>query len=86
MGDNFPENLIMRSVVEIAARDGVTKQAVSKTVQTILTVMKNVPVERNGRGRVLRIAFHGGNEIADRLVALAPKRRRLIHCIEELPL
>ncbi|WP_421477511.1 hypothetical protein [Agrobacterium tumefaciens] len=34
-----------------------TKQAVSKTIQAILTNMKNVPVERDGRGRVLRISL-----------------------------
>lgn len=57
MKEDFAENFIMSSAAEIAARDGVTKQAVSKTVQAILAVMKNVPVERDGRGRVLRISL-----------------------------
>lgn len=57
MDEGFTENLIMWSAAEIAARDGVTKQAVSKTVQAILAVMNNVPVERDSRGRVLRISL-----------------------------
>ena len=57
MSDDTPDNLFMWSAEQIAARDGVTKQAVSKTVQAILAVMKNVPVERDGRGRVLRISL-----------------------------
>ncbi|CUX23186.1 conserved hypothetical protein [Agrobacterium deltaense Zutra 3/1] len=57
MSDNIHENLIMWSAAEIAARDGVTKQAVSKTVQAIIAVMNNVPVERDSRSRVLRISL-----------------------------
>lgn len=57
MNDDLSQNLIMWSAAEIAARDGVTKQAVSKTVQAILAVMINVPVERDGRGRVVRISL-----------------------------
>ncbi len=57
MSDDIPDNLFMWSAEQIAARDGVTKQAVSKTVQAILAVMNNVPVERDSRGRVLRISL-----------------------------
>lgn len=57
MSDDIPDNLFMWSAEQIATRDGVTKQAVSKTVQAILAAMKNVPVERDGRGRVLRISL-----------------------------
>lgn len=57
MKDDLSQNLIKWSAAEIAARDGVTKQAVSKTVQAILAVMEGVPVERDGRGRVLRISL-----------------------------
>ncbi|QCL74605.1 hypothetical protein CFBP5499_00900 [Agrobacterium tumefaciens] len=47
----------MWSAEQIAARDSVTKQAVSKTIQAVLAVMKGVPVDRDGRGRVLRISL-----------------------------
>lgn len=57
MRNDIPDNFFMWSAEQIAARDGVTKQAVSKTIQAILTNMKNVPVERDGRGRVLRISL-----------------------------
>ncbi len=57
MAEGFTENFVMWSASDIAGRDGVTKQAVSKTIQAILAVMKNVPVERDGRGRVLRISL-----------------------------
>lgn len=57
MAEGFAENLVMWSAADIAARDGVTKQAVSKTIQAVLAVMKDVPVDRDGRGRVLRISL-----------------------------
>lgn len=56
MSDKISNNFLMQSVSEIAARDGVSKQAVSKTVQALLSVMTDVPVDLDGRGRVLRIS------------------------------
>ncbi len=51
------ENYIMRTAAEIAARDGVSKQAVSKSIQSIIAASPEVPVERDGRGRVTKISL-----------------------------
>lgn len=44
------------SVSQIAERDGVTKQAVSKTVQALIE-KHDLPVERDGRGRVAKVSL-----------------------------
>lgn len=47
---------VMWSVGQIAERDGITKQAVSKVVQA-LVADHGIPVERDGRGRVARLSL-----------------------------
>ncbi|WP_438752050.1 hypothetical protein [Pararhizobium sp. O133] len=50
------ENLIMWSVAQIAERDGVSKQAISKAVQKLLADKPDTPVDRDGQGRVAAIS------------------------------
>jgi len=45
-----PLNAVMRSIAQIAARDGVTKQAVSKNVRHLLD--RGLYIERSARGDV----------------------------------
>ncbi|MEP9378398.1 hypothetical protein ABLE91_16905 [Aquabacter sp. CN5-332] len=47
---------VMWSVSQIAERDGISKQAVSKVVQGLIA-QHGVPVERDTRGRVARISL-----------------------------
>lgn len=55
--DGASENYIMKSAAEIAARDGVSKQAVSKSIQSIIAANPIVPVERDARGRTTKISL-----------------------------
>ncbi len=55
--DSVSENYIMWSAAEIAARDGVSKQAVSKSVQSIIAMNPNVPTEQDTRGRITKISL-----------------------------
>lgn len=54
MDDAAPR--VMWSVSQIAERDGVSKQAVSKTVQSLIE-KHGLPVERDMRGRVARVSL-----------------------------
>lgn len=71
-------SMIMRSAAEIAARDGVSKQAVSKQIKSLLDAKPETPVEMDGRGRVIRISLAHYDEFRHRFVnplkALAPLR------------
>lgn len=71
-------SLIMWSAVEIAARDGVSKQAVSKQIKSLLNAKPETPVERDGRGRVIRVSLAHLDEFRQRFVnplkASAPLR------------
>lgn len=51
------ETLIMWSVAQIAERDGVSKQAVSKAVKKLVDDKPETPVERDGQGRVMRLSL-----------------------------
>ena len=55
--DGGLENYIMKSAAEIAARDGVSKQAVSKSIQSIIAANPIVPVERDARGRITKVSL-----------------------------
>lgn len=48
---------IMWTVTQIAARDGVSKAAVSKTIKRMLESRADVPVERGSQGQVLQISL-----------------------------
>lgn len=48
---------VMASIAQIAARDGVSKPAVSKTVKRLLEERKETPVERGSQGQVLGISL-----------------------------
>jgi hypothetical protein len=47
----------MYSPGEIAARDGVSKQAVSKTLSKLLRDHDDIPVERDARNRVIKVSL-----------------------------
>ena len=47
---------VMATPAEVAARDGVSKQAVTKTVRRLVEDHA-LPVERDGRGRVVRFSL-----------------------------
>ncbi|WAC26412.1 hypothetical protein [Ancylobacter sp. SL191] len=47
---------VMWSVSQIAERDGISKQAVSKVVQSLIAG-HDIPVERDSRGRVARVSL-----------------------------
>jgi phage terminase Nu1 subunit (DNA packaging protein) len=54
MADEAPK--VMWSIGQIAERDGISKQAVSKIVMK-LVAQHGMPVERDGRGRVAKVAL-----------------------------
>ena len=49
--------LIMWSISEIAARDSVSKMAISKQVKKLIAAKPETPVERDGLGRVMKISL-----------------------------
>lgn len=51
------ENLIMWSIKQIAARDNVSKAAVSKAVKKLAEEYPDAPLERDGQGRVMRVSL-----------------------------
>ncbi len=51
------QQLIMASVAQIAERDGITRQAVSKAVGKLIVDNPDMPVERSPSGRVMRISL-----------------------------
>lgn len=69
------EPVVYRTVSEIAARDGVSKQAVSKLLQRLVAA-GDVPVERDGRGRVARVSLAHYDHARERFTnpAKAPVR------------
>jgi len=46
---------VMMTLSEIAERDGISRQAVSKTVRELIA-KHEIPVERDGRGRIARVS------------------------------
>lgn len=46
---------VMMTLSEIAERDGVSRQAISKTVRELIA-KHDIPVERDGRGRVAKVS------------------------------
>jgi hypothetical protein len=48
---------VMWSISQIAARDGVSKPAVSKTVKKLIEDRPDTPVERGGQGQVMKISL-----------------------------
>jgi len=47
---------VMMTLSEIAARDGISRQAISKTVRELVEKHDDIPVERDGRGRIVRVS------------------------------
>lgn len=48
---------VMWSIAQIAARDAISKPAVSKTVRRLLEERPDTPVERGSQGQVMRISL-----------------------------
>lgn len=69
---------VMWSVAQIAARDGVSKPAVSKTVKKLTEARPDTPIERGAQGQVLRVSLAHYDEYRQRHVnpakATAPLR------------
>jgi hypothetical protein len=69
---------VMWTAVQIAARDGVSKQAVSKTVRKLLEDRPDTPAERGDRGQILSVSLAHYDEYRQRFVnpakAAAPIR------------
>ncbi|MBB3771538.1 hypothetical protein FHS55_002137 [Angulomicrobium tetraedrale] len=66
---------IMWAISQIVERDGISKQAVSKVVQSLIE-KHDIPVERDGRGRVAKVSlahydFHRGQFVNPAKVAAA---------------
>ncbi len=47
---------VMMTLSEIAERDGISRQAISKTVRELVDKHDKIPVERDGRGRIARVS------------------------------
>lgn len=69
---------VMWSVAQIAARDGVSKPAVSKTVKKLAEARPDTPIERGAQGQVLKVSLAHYDEYRQRHVnpakATAPLR------------
>ena len=59
---------VMWSVSQIAARDGVSKPAVSKAVKKLIDYWPDTPVERGGQGQVLRVSLAHYDDYRQRFV------------------
>ncbi|WP_283196594.1 hypothetical protein [Rhizobium sp. BT04] len=72
------EKLVMSSVAQIADRDKVSKQAVSKAVKKLLDERPDTPVVRGNQGQVLQVSLAHYDEYRQRFVnpakATAPIR------------
>lgn len=51
-----PEEIVMAAPADVAERDGVTKQAVTKLVRRLVEE-HDLPVERDGRDRIMRFSL-----------------------------
>lgn len=47
---------IMMTLSALAERDGVSRQAISKTVRDLIDRHPDIPVERDGRGRIAKVS------------------------------
>jgi len=77
--------LTMRTISEIAARDGVSKMAVSKAVKKLLEAKPDTPVERDGQGRVMRVSLADYDEFRARHVNPAKSKVPLRHDDDPAP-
>ena len=57
MPGQVDSTLVMLSPGEIAKREGVSKQAISKVIKRFLDEGHDLPVERDGRGRIARLSL-----------------------------
>ena len=57
MATGVDSTVVMYSPGEIAARDRVSKQAVSKTLSKLLRDHDDIPVERDARNRVIKVSL-----------------------------
>lgn len=80
MGAEVDSTVVMWSPGQIAERDGVSKQAVSKTLGRLLKDHVDIPVERDARDRVMRVSLahydHHRGLFANSARSQAPKEER----------
>jgi hypothetical protein len=57
MGGDISQSFIMWTAAQIAERDGVSKQAVSKSIKSIIATNPDVPAEHDARGRITKISL-----------------------------
>lgn len=59
---------VMWSIAQIAARDDVSKAAVSKTVKKLVEERPDTPIERGGQGQVMRVSLAHYDHFRQRFV------------------
>ena len=74
---------IMWSVKQIADRDNVSKQAVSKAVKKLLDDQPETPLERGGMGQVLRISVAHYDRFRQRFVNPAKAKAEIRSATEQ---
>ncbi|MEH7848462.1 hypothetical protein [Rhizobium laguerreae] len=63
--------LVMSTISQIAARDRVSKAAVSKAVKKMFEKMPDTPVERGSQGQVVRVSLAHYDHFRDRFMSIA---------------
>ena len=82
------EKLVMTTSAAVAERDGITKQAVTKMVRALVK-NHDLPVERDGRGRVVRFSLahfdHHRDQFAssEKTAAARPSAKAAISVVAE---
>ncbi|WP_050578777.1 hypothetical protein [Rhizobium leguminosarum] len=62
--------LVMSTISQIAARDRVSKAAVSKAVKKMFEKMPETPVERGSQGQVVRVSLAHYDHFRDRFMSI----------------
>lgn len=75
---------VMWSIAQIAARDLISKAAVSKAVKKMLEDWRDTPVERGSQGQVMRVSLAHYDEFRQRFTNPA-KATAPIRSMEDLP-
>lgn len=76
--------LIMWSIGQIAARDKVSKPAISKQIKKLIEAKAGTPIEFDGQGRVLKVSLAHYDEYRQRYVNPA-KATAPIRAIDDAP-
>lgn len=63
---------------QIAVRDGVSQQSVSKSIKRLMVNKPDTPVERDGRGRIIKVSLAAYDEFRNRAVDPSQVREKLV--------